>query len=327
MNMDNLRRRQVGVWATLATFMTVGVCGLASALDPALECEGLRAATIVVSPSVVISDQSSRTSIVAVLVTDDDGRPVCFTPVKFDCMDPGLICFPFKEAVTGVDGRALNYLQRGPVDPMRIDSAFVVSVGPIVSPRVPIRGSNVITEGTPMDFKAPQLQPFGSERVQLLRGTVATFIDGLPKGSRLGAGSIDPTIAEIGHGIVIGDPDPITGRQEIEFEIIAMRTGVTAFLIDTIDRSVYVAEIAGLFAEAFIRGDCDGDGAPGLADAVHLLMFLFQGGSRPGSLEACNVNDDSALGIADAVYLLTYLFQGGPAPPAPFPHAGADPTP
>ena len=72
-----------------------------------------------------------------------------------------------------------------------------------------------------------------------------------------------------------------------------------------------------------LRGDCDGDGATGLVDAVFLLEFLFRSGVEPDCAEACNVNGDrgargSHVNVVDAVAVLSFLFRGGP-PPGSFP--------
>ena len=77
----------------------------------------------------------------------------------------------------------------------------------------------------------------------------------------------------------------------------------------------------------FIRGDCDGDGAGAITDAVLLLNRLFLGGAAPGCADACDANDSGDLDLSDAVWTLSYLFLGGPAPLPPFPAAGPDPTP
>ncbi len=89
--------------------------------------------------------------------------------------------------------------------------------------------------------------------------------------------------------------------------------------------------------ETFIRGDASGGelidpGNPGavvsLADALHILDFLFLGGPDPPCLEAADVNADARITIVDAVFLLRHLF-GNPAPsraiPAPWPGVGRAP--
>jgi hypothetical protein len=72
----------------------------------------------------------------------------------------------------------------------------------------------------------------------------------------------------------------------------------------------------------FIRGDCDGNAAVNITDAVCTLDWLFQGGAEPECIAATNVNGLHLVDLGDAVHLLLYLFQGGPAPVAPFPDCG-----
>jgi uncharacterized delta-60 repeat protein len=76
---------------------------------------------------------------------------------------------------------------------------------------------------------------------------------------------------------------------------------------------------------SFLRGDCDGDGSvvSGVADALFLVRYAFQGGSEPPCLSACDADGDGRLlEVTDAVYLLRFLFMGGPSPPPPFPDCG-----
>jgi hypothetical protein len=72
----------------------------------------------------------------------------------------------------------------------------------------------------------------------------------------------------------------------------------------------------------FLRGDCDGDGAVNITDAVCTLEWLFQGGAEPECAVTTNADGLGAVDLTDPVYLLTYLFRGGPAPAAPFPECG-----
>ena len=76
----------------------------------------------------------------------------------------------------------------------------------------------------------------------------------------------------------------------------------------------------------FVRGDCSGDLALGLPDAILLLNYLFLGASI-GCQDACDFTDDGSLGLPDAISLLNYLFLGSAAPPPPFPDCGVDPSP
>ena len=83
----------------------------------------------------------------------------------------------------------------------------------------------------------------------------------------------------------------------------------------------------GPLGSAFARGDCNGDARKDVSDAVFDLNHLFNGGSTPPCVEACNTNGDGRNDLSDAVYLLSHLFLGGPAPGAPFPGCGIPPEP
>ncbi len=61
-------------------------------------------------------------------------------------------------------------------------------------------------------------------------------------------------------------------------------------------------------------GDADNNGAINISDAVHLIAYIFAGGSAPVPLEAGDANCDTTCNISDVVYLLEFIFQGGPAP-------------
>jgi hypothetical protein len=76
----------------------------------------------------------------------------------------------------------------------------------------------------------------------------------------------------------------------------------------------------------FLRGDCDGDGAVNITDALCTLEWLFQGGAEPECAVTTNADGLGAVDLTDPVYLLTYLFRGGPAPAAPFPECGLAPA-
>ncbi len=76
----------------------------------------------------------------------------------------------------------------------------------------------------------------------------------------------------------------------------------------------------------FIRGECNGDDAISIADAIFLLSFLFNGGAASTCQDASDLNDDGGIDIGDAVNLLSYLFIGASDPAAPFPACGLDPT-
>ncbi len=73
---------------------------------------------------------------------------------------------------------------------------------------------------------------------------------------------------------------------------------------------------------AFVRGDANADSEINIADASHLLNWLFSGGAELPCRAAGNANGEGLVDIADASYLLNFLFSGGPTPSAPFPECG-----
>jgi len=77
----------------------------------------------------------------------------------------------------------------------------------------------------------------------------------------------------------------------------------------------------------FRRGDCNGDSAGDISDAIFALGFLFAGGPASDCPEACDANGDAETDLSDAVYILGALFTGGPPPVAPYPECGPDPEP
>lgn len=77
----------------------------------------------------------------------------------------------------------------------------------------------------------------------------------------------------------------------------------------------------------FVRGDCNGDEAVNLADAIFSLQYLFNGGAAPPCEVACDIDDDENLAITDPVLELSYLYSTGAMPRPPFPYCGWDPTP
>ena len=75
----------------------------------------------------------------------------------------------------------------------------------------------------------------------------------------------------------------------------------------------------------FLRGDCNGDGARDVSDAIFQLVKLFMDGTSSDCPEACDSNGDSASDLSDVIYHVLQLFSGGPPPDEPFPDCGLDP--
>jgi len=71
-----------------------------------------------------------------------------------------------------------------------------------------------------------------------------------------------------------------------------------------------------IIAGAIVCGDSNGDGSgPDIADLVHMVAYMFEGGPAPPRPVAIDLNGDGTIGdIADLVFLVSYMFAGGPAP-------------
>jgi hypothetical protein len=90
---------------------------------------------------------------------------------------------------------------------------------------------------------------------------------------------------------------------------------------------VYVDTEVDPVGDIFIRGDANGDGVIGIADAIRMLDETF-GQTERNCADASDANDDGSNDIADVIFTLTYLFSNGAVPPAPgASEAGVDPTP
>jgi CotH protein/lamin tail-like protein len=79
-------------------------------------------------------------------------------------------------------------------------------------------------------------------------------------------------------------------------------------------------------AGGFRRGDANADGQRDIADAIHILFFLFGGGADLACSKSADVDDSGALDLTDPVALLDFLFLEGAQPAEPFAACGPDPT-
>ncbi|MBN1443190.1 MAG: hypothetical protein JXA90_10800 [Planctomycetes bacterium] len=77
----------------------------------------------------------------------------------------------------------------------------------------------------------------------------------------------------------------------------------------------------------FVRGDANADGRTNISDALAILFYLFLGRTSLPCRDALDVDDTSAIDLADAIHLLTYLFSAGAPPAEPFAACGTDATP
>ena len=92
------------------------------------------------------------------------------------------------------------------------------------------------------------------------------------------------------------------------------------------NRGTVFFESIELSAEAFVRGDTNGNQLVNISDAVVLLGYLFLGGEPVTCLDAADSNDSGTINVADAAYILNFLFRGGAMLPPPYPNPALDPT-
>ncbi len=131
---------------------------------------------------------------------------------------------------------------------------------------------------------------------------------------------IDTEWTEVTHDISAhadGDPTVV-----IEFEL--QSNGFLEFGGWNLD-DLHVFSV-GPVGTTFVRGECNADGRLDIADPIHLLWSLFDGGSSLACEDACDADDDGALGIDDAIAMLHAFLLDGPPLPAPRGEVGVDPT-
>ncbi|MBN1420417.1 MAG: hypothetical protein JXP34_16690, partial [Planctomycetes bacterium] len=141
-----------------------------------------------------------------------------------------------------------------------------------------------------------------------------------------------------------GDENPLfSGRRKLAIEseptlgdsvVNAIAIGMNESGGDGALQIDWIAAKAGVFPPGsgscgarFRRGDVDGNGVPGIGDAIVSLNYLFGGVPAPSCLDAADADDDGKITIGDAVLILNYIFAEGRAPALPGPTTcGADPT-
>ena len=140
--------------------------------------------------------------------------------------------------------------------------------------------------------------------------------------------TFDPDYFALPGGVLDNSPGTLTTTicgvspgDTIEFELI-----IHSENLEECCNQLHTIDVAGqLMIEIFIRGDTNRDGGCDIADAIHLMDFLFNNGPC-SCLDACDVNDDGMIDIADVIYKLGNIFQNQPPPPSPYPGCGTDPT-
>ncbi len=63
-----------------------------------------------------------------------------------------------------------------------------------------------------------------------------------------------------------------------------------------------------------LRGDANLDGVINVSDPVHLINYIFAGGTAPPVYNG-DADANAVVNVSDAVYLIAHIFNGGPPPP------------
>jgi len=89
---------------------------------------------------------------------------------------------------------------------------------------------------------------------------------------------------------------------------VAMQDSDTPPNYDTVAISISIYELQ------FLCGDADNNLAVDIDDVVHLVSYVFSGGSSPDPVEIADVDCSDGVDIDDIVYLVEYIFSGGAEP-------------
>lgn len=109
--------------------------------------------------------------------------------------------------------------------------------------------------------------------------------------------------------------DGIGGRAESDSFLLRIGSGGQPAVVGVSEGDSFYAWQGYVHAAAFVHGDCDANGAVGLADVVYLINYTLKAGPEPIPLETGDMNcPDNYIDLADVVYLINYLFRDGPAP-------------
>ncbi len=142
------------------------------------------------------------------------------------------------------------------------------------------------------------------------------------------AAGLDLTLAKIKVQLV-GEPQ---GSNSIELELVDGLGAPpirNLFVID--NQSVAPVKQNGRVSlvtdEPFVRGDVSRDGGLDISDPIAIGAWLFLKSWDLNCHKAADIDDDGDNDLADMVHLILFLFNGGNPVPQPYPNAGFDPTP
>ncbi len=107
----------------------------------------------------------------------------------------------------------------------------------------------------------------------------------------------------------------ITG--DWQFKLIGKQIGQTNLNLELqhFDQMPYSSpDIPVDVTAGYICGDANADGGVNVSDAVHVINYVFIGGTPPNPMESGDCNCDGSCNVSDAVMIINYVFIGGNEP-------------
>jgi len=117
-----------------------------------------------------------------------------------------------------------------------------------------------------------------------------------------------------GYLMVTDVLDSFGGGSESDNYRIPVNSGGQPSAIGISESSNYGVEAGYVHAIYVKRGDASGDGVIDLGDLLHLVSYLYKGGSAPCPMEAGDINSDGVIDLGDILFIVSYLYKGGPSP-------------
>lgn len=82
----------------------------------------------------------------------------------------------------------------------------------------------------------------------------------------------------------------------------------------TVTKHNYIPHENEITVIGYICGDASGDETVNVSDAVHIINYIFAGGTSPDPMESGDVNCDGEVNVSDGVYIINFVFAGGYEP-------------
>ncbi len=147
--------------------------------------------------------------------------------------------------------------------------------------------------------------------------SAATWAWGVPEGTPLPV--LSPGSGAVMHMVFVPErPGEVSMRlvnwNVYSYDFALTRGGESLLLAE--DNAGIVPAVRGghLVVLPYLCGDASGDLAVNVSDAVHIINYVFVGGTAPDPLESGDANCDQTVNVSDAVWIINYVFIGGNPP-------------